>query len=187
MATIVIAFESTYGQTHKIAEHVADRARRQGHSTRLVRASIATHAILDDADAFVVVAPVYFGKHPRAIRRLLRNYAGTLAARPMAFISVSNSAARTGTEAYTQAERLANSAMAMQGLKPAAVACAAGALAYPRYGFFLRQMMRMIAKSTGGPVDTTQIHELTSWERLDSDLTPFFSKVDEREEQRHAA
>lgn len=184
---LVIAFESTYGQAHKIAEHVADHARRQGHVARLVRASAAMPANLEDAEAFVVVAPVYFGKHARAMRRFLRTYSRTLAKRPLAFVSVSNSAAKTGTEAFAHAERLAKQAMEAVQLHPLAVACAAGSLAYPRYGFFVRHMMRLIAKSTGGPLDPTQIHELTSWERLDADLTPFFAELEARESVRHAA
>lgn len=175
MANIVIAFESRYGQSQKIAEHIADRARRHGHSTRMLRASRATHATLDDADAFVVVAPVYFGQHPHELRRFLRIYGGVLGARPLAFVSVCNSAAQSSAEAKANAVHMAYRTVDEAALTPLVVTTVAGALAYPRYGFLLRQVMRLIAKRTGTPQNTKRIHELTDWDGLDLNLEPFFT------------
>lgn len=175
MANIVIVFESRYGQAQKIASHIADRAHRAGHDARTLRASLATQARLEDADGYVVVAPVYFGQHPRELRSFLGMYGGMLERRPLAFVSVGNAVAQRTPEAQAEAMRVAHRTLAEAALHPIVVACAAGALAYPRYGFFVRQMMRLIARSIGAPTTPTRIHELTDWPALDRDLAPFFA------------
>lgn len=174
MATIVVAYESRYGQAQKIAEHIADHARREGHDARPLRAVLATQATLEEADGIVVVAPVYLGEHPHVLQRFLETYRVTLRARPLAFVSVSNSAAQSTPDAVATTMRLARRTPTNAGLEPLVIACSAGALAYPRYGFLIRQMMRLIARSEGLSTDTKRVHELTNWDALDRDLAPFF-------------
>ena len=175
MATIIVVYESRYGQTQKVADHIADRARREGHDARTLHASLATTDRLDRADAFVVVAPVYFGQHPRALRAFLRTYGAILEAHPLAFVSVSNSAAAPSIEARSAAMRLARRTMHDAALRPCVVACTGGAIAYPRYGVLVRAMMKLIARREDRPTDTTRVFELTNWAALDRDLAPFFA------------
>ncbi|MBX3232532.1 MAG: flavodoxin domain-containing protein [Labilithrix sp.] len=174
MSSIAVIYESRYGQSAKIAEHIVDRACREGHAVRLVRASLATRAELDGHDGYVVVAPVYFGHHAPELERFVRTYRDTLASRPFALVSVSNSAANPDLGARRNAARIAQALVDDAALPARAVVTAGGAIAYPRYGLFTKLMMRAIAWKTGEPLDTSRVHERTDWTALDHDLAPFF-------------
>src|SRR4051812_14706299 len=47
MASIAVVFESRFGQSEKIATHIADHAQRRGHAAHLVRASLATRTTVE--------------------------------------------------------------------------------------------------------------------------------------------
>jgi menaquinone-dependent protoporphyrinogen oxidase len=127
-------------------------------------------------DAIVVCAPVYFGKHPRASVRFIEDRASQLSERPCAFVSVSGSAGNKDPAAREDAFRLAQAFVRDEGFHPRTVISTAGALSYPRYGFFVRAMMKMIAKRKGDPTDTSKIHEATDWAALDVAISDFIER-----------
>jgi menaquinone-dependent protoporphyrinogen oxidase len=43
----------------------------------------------------------------------------------------------------------------------------AGALAYSKYSFFVKLVMKTIAWKAGGPTDTSRDYEFTDWATLD--------------------
>jgi menaquinone-dependent protoporphyrinogen oxidase len=176
MAKVLVVFESDYGQTAKIAEHIGALARRWGHEASVLRVASAGEVALEACDAVVVCAPVYFGKHPRGTARFVAARADMLATRPCAFVSVSGSAASPSSASRQEAERIAQAFVREERFDPRAVITAGGALAYPRYGFFLRAMMKWIAKRKGDPTDTSRVHERTDWPALDIALTDFFER-----------
>jgi menaquinone-dependent protoporphyrinogen oxidase len=51
---------------------------------------------------------------------------------------------------------------------PARIVSVAGRLAYREYGFFIRWVMKRIAKKEGAPTDTSRDYELTNWEEVDA-------------------
>lgn len=178
MADIVVLFESKYGQSEKIAHHLAARARRAGHQALALRITRDTPFELQKADGVVVVAPVYFGKHPAHVRAFLRAHREVLGERPLAFVSVSGSAANAEPAARAGAERLARAFVAEVGLAPQLVLTAGGAVAYPRYGLLLRLVARIAFARRGAPIDTTRVQEYTDWRSLERDMCPFFESLD---------
>jgi menaquinone-dependent protoporphyrinogen oxidase len=53
------------------------------------------------------------------------------------------------------------------GWRPARVLPVAGALAYSRYNFIVRFVMKQIARKAGAPTDTSRDYEFTDWAALD--------------------
>uniref|UniRef100_UPI0023EDB0E2 flavodoxin domain-containing protein n=2 Tax=Enterobacterales TaxID=91347 RepID=UPI0023EDB0E2 len=49
---------------------------------------------------------------------------------------------------------------------PDCCAVFAGALRYPRYGFFDRMMIQLIMRMTGGETDTRKEVEYTDWDQV---------------------
>jgi menaquinone-dependent protoporphyrinogen oxidase len=176
MAKVLVVFESDYGQTAKIAEHIGALSRRLGHEASVLRVGSARELELDPFDAVVVCAPIYFGKHPRAIARFIEDRASRLAERPCAFVSVSGSAGNKDPAAREEALRIAEAFVRDEGFHPRSIISTAGAYAYPRYGFFLRAMMKLIAQRKGDPTDTSKIHEATDWAALDVAVTDFVER-----------
>ena len=52
--------------------------------------------------------------------------------------------------------------------KPQLCAVFAGKLDYPRYGFFDRQMIRLIMWMTKGPTDPKAVVEFTDWAKVEA-------------------
>jgi menaquinone-dependent protoporphyrinogen oxidase len=178
MSGVLIAFDGNYGQSAKIAEFIADLARRRGFQVRVARVADVSPRDVPSFDGLTVVAPVYFGRHPKSIRHFLRAHAGILDERPSAFVSVSGSAGSPDVDARVRAREVASDALTSVGASPLVVATAGGALAYPRYNPVLRWVMRRIARQSGNPTDTSRIHELTDWKRLEEDLRPMFDLME---------
>jgi menaquinone-dependent protoporphyrinogen oxidase len=174
MASIAVVFESKYGQSAKIAEHVAGIARRRGHDVKVVHASLAVKMDLEERDAFVVVGPVYFGKQVRALDAFVRARADLLSKRPSAFLSVSGSAGSRDPRIRAEAARIALEFARQTGAHFRMIEPVGGALAYPRYNFLVRWMLKRIAEKRGEPTDTTRTHETTDWTALDRAMARFF-------------
>ena len=173
MKNVLVVFESRYGQAQKIAEFVKELAARRGIEARLLRAGAAQIDDVTQHDAVVVVAPTYFGRHPQSVGRFLSDRADLLASRPLAFVAVSNSAASGVPQVRDNAVQLANAFVTRHGVRPRSIVTVGGALAYPHYGVLVRTMMRLIARRTGAPTDTTRVHELTDWASLEPVLEQF--------------
>jgi menaquinone-dependent protoporphyrinogen oxidase len=167
MSRILVVYESLYGQTEKIAEYISDVARSRGHTTSVVSADRATQLPITNHDAAVVLAPVYYSHHPRLIETFVRGNADMLSSRPCAFVSVSGAAASQDPNIRVQAYRIAKAFVERTGLRARIVASVGGAMSFPRYGFFLRNVLRFISWRAGGPTDVTHVHELTDWRAVD--------------------
>ena len=57
--------------------------------------------------------------------------------------------------------------------KPTVCTVFAGALLYPRYGWFDRMMIRLIMKMTKGETDTTKEVEYTDWQQVEAFAAEF--------------
>ena len=54
----------------------------------------------------------------------------------------------------------------LSGWKPDKLGVFAGKIDYPKYGFFDKQIIRLIMLITKGPTDTSQTYEFTDWEKV---------------------
>lgn len=165
MCEVPVFYATTDGQTRRIAERIAQELRRRG----LVSAAIDLDSTAASNVDWNLVRAVGFGASLRAGRHqavastFARQHREALGSRPSLFFSVSLSAGSKRAEERAAAERLAQTFVTTAGWKPLMVACVAGCLAYTRYGWFTRLLMRRIARKEGGPTDTTRDHELTDW------------------------
>jgi menaquinone-dependent protoporphyrinogen oxidase len=170
MSTIIIVYDTKYGQTRRIAEHIGDFVRSRGHNADVARVD-PSHALdvaaLDVADAIVVLAPVFVGKHPKSIQRFIALHHVRLNRRKSAFFSVSGSAGSTIPDERKRAQDAATAFVASTPWRPQSVVAVGGAIDYPRYNPFLRLVLKFISKKNGGPTDTSRKHELTDWNAVE--------------------
>jgi menaquinone-dependent protoporphyrinogen oxidase len=171
MSKLWIAYATVEGQSAKIAEWLAARARRAGldaEATDLSRRPTPP----PDCEQVILVASIHSGRHGHVVRSFVREHREWLAARPSAFLSVRLSAAADRAEA---AEELLEAFLASCGWTPDVALPVAGALPYSKYGFLMRRILRAIAKREGGPTDTSQDYELTDWPALSQTLDDFLA------------
>jgi menaquinone-dependent protoporphyrinogen oxidase len=122
---------------------------------------------LDQYGAFLVAASVVAGRHQRYVEEFVRLTAPLLNRRPSAFVSVSGSAASPSSAKQEQAKQYVREFLRSTGWSPRVTATFGGAIAYTKYWFFLRWVMKGIAKRNGNPTDTSRDHELTDWKAVD--------------------
>lgn len=168
MANVLIVHTSRYGQTQKIAQHMAKSLRTRGHAVELLEARNAQRGF--DVRRFEVVlvgAPVYAGKYLRPILDFAREHRAELEGTTSAFFSVNLAIASRTTDGRAETLPLIDAFAAETGWRPARVALFAGALAYSKYNFLIRFIMRRIARKAGGETDTSRDHEYTDWNAVE--------------------
>jgi menaquinone-dependent protoporphyrinogen oxidase len=164
-----VLFASTEGQTALIAIRLAAVLHEHGLDSQAIDVSTPEADAIDwsRVHGALVGASIHAGKHQKTAARFVHAHAGELNAIPSAFFSVSLSAASKNPDEVAAAERLARAFPADHGWKPSLILSVAGRLAYREYNFFIRFVMKRIAKKEGGPTDTSRDHELTNWNEVD--------------------
>ena len=164
MARILVVYGTTYGQTQRVGRRTVDRLADSGHELSMYKGDhLPGNLSLDEYDAFVVAASIIGGRHQRYTRDFVRKHVVRLNAAPSAFVSICGAAAASPAPAGEYLQEF----LRQTGWRPAFSASFAGAIAYTRYGWVLRWIMRMISRKNGGPTDTTCDHELTDWNAVD--------------------
>lgn len=181
MAHVLVVYATVEGQTRKIAERIGAYAREAGHKPLLMDAASrgAKGMLLPHPDAVFVAASVHFGKHAPAAAEFVRRHRELLESVPSAFLSVSLSAAQGDDEKHrADAASYLAGFLGETGWHPALSATVAGALAYTRYGFFRKLMVKVIARRGGLPTDASRDHEFTDWEALRQSVAEVLQRVD---------
>lgn len=188
MKQLWIAYATVEGQSARIAERIAAVARRAGWNPTV--ADLAALAGDDPAeplppggDAAILVASVHLGHHADVVETFVRGHRDWLAARPCAFFSVSLGAASERAESRAGAREILDRFLAACAWQPLLARPVAGALAYSRYGFWKRLLMRRIARSEGGPTDTRHDYEYTDWAELAQAVRGFLADAAAAREQ----
>ncbi len=168
MTTVLAVYGSAYGQTEKIVRRIADWLISGSFAVTLHRAD-ALPAALDPAafDAVLVGASVITGKHQPYVRRFVERHAARLNLMPSAFVSVSGSAGSPLPEKRADAQDYLETFLRETAWRPAITATFGGALAYTKYGWFMRWVIKRISKQSGAPTDTSRDHDLTDWNAVD--------------------
>lgn len=177
MATVLIAFASTYGQTKKVADRVAGWLAVMGHSAEVVDLIHGpVPANIAHFSAVILAGSLHKARHQPELEAFAKLHAGVLGKRPTLLISVSLSAAGKEPRRLADAERCILDFAERVGWTPGMAIPAAGALNYTNYNFLLRYMMRKISAQEGGDTDVTRDYEYTDWAALESFVELFVLK-----------
>ncbi len=179
MASILILYGTTEGHTAKVAQHLADLARRAGHDPRVVLAgSFGADLDIAEHDAFMVGASVHEGRHQRGVRDWIREHRAELDDVPSAFFQICLASAGGDDEGAQEAQGYADALQEETGWTPRSVGLFGGALLYTQYAWWKRALMRGIQARTGGPTDTGRDHEFTEWPKVDAWARAFFATLE---------
>jgi menaquinone-dependent protoporphyrinogen oxidase len=172
---ILIAYASVEGQTRKIADHIAQTVESAGHGVVLADLAQPGFALPARFDAAIVCGPIHMGNYPSTLIDFLRNWKSALQSMPAALVTVSLSIASENADERAEAAAYPDKLFDQTGWRAGWVHNAKGALRYLEYDFFKRWMLRRIAAKEGGPVDTSQDHELTDFVALDAFVHEFLA------------
>ncbi len=167
MTRILILYGTTEGQTGKIAERLASTMRTLGCQVDVVDSRhVSKDFSMSGYDAALIGASLHAGGFQGSVRSFIQTHLAELQRIPAAFFSVSlTEAYPPGTHQAERAELQKRIASFLEetGWQPQQMVNFAGALAYSRYGFFKRQVMKSIARQAGTPTDTSRDYEYTDW------------------------
>src|SRR5271156_2762876 len=182
MSKYLIVYGTKEGQTEKIAQFIGDIITHQGHQADLYNArTLPNHFLLDGYTGIIVGSSVHMGYWSTETRQFIRKYHQELENIPSAFFSVSMAAASQDPSAATRLDRQVQGYLESTGWHPTKKVHFAGCLAYTKYGFFTRAMMKGIAKSTHESTDTSADHEYTDWDKVTEFVKDFMAETADAE------
>ena len=167
MARILFIYSTTDGHTVRIFKRLQSVVDDQQDQTTLV--SVDEAESLDPAafDKIVIGASIRYGKHNPQVTAYIRRHQQALASRPNAFFSV-NAVARKPNRNTPQTNPYLRRFLTQIPWQPQHLAVFAGKIDYPRYGFFDRNIIRLIMWITKGPTDPSSSVEFTDWQQVEA-------------------
>ena len=166
MATILVLYSSTDGQTLKICRRISQWLSAAGQTVTLKPLCAAQAQDVAACDRFVIGAAIRYGKHHAEVRRFIARHHAALQARSGGFFSV-NLVARKPEKAIVERNPYLQRFLRGIAWQPRWLAVFAGKLDYPRYTWGDRLMIRLIMWLTGGPTDPGTVREYTDWHAVE--------------------
>lgn len=184
MDKILILYGSSEGQVAKVASRIADVIYEEGIAANVIDGrALPVDFSLKTYTAVIIGASIHAGRFQPYIQEFVQHHRTTLNQIPSAFFSVSL------TEQYPAlasdipvAKKIANF-LHETGWRPQSTASFAGALAYSRYDFLERMLLKRIARTIQAPTDSTRDYEYTDWEAVARFAKTFITVMNDRQKE----
>jgi menaquinone-dependent protoporphyrinogen oxidase len=197
MKPILVLYATREGHTCRIAERVADHIRVQGLAVQIRNVRENYPPIdLTQCTGVILAASVHGGKHEREMIRFVKRHLQQLQDLPSAFISASLSEAGVEridaspaqhAKSKVDVQKMLNRFYDETHWRPDIVTPTAGALMYRKYNWFVRWIMKRIAKASGGSTDTTRNHDYINWSALDRFANEFMQRLPRDRKHAHSS
>ncbi len=163
----LLAYSSTDGHTLHICERLKFVMTMLGQRVTLVSIDQARALNLAAFERIVIGASIRYGHHQPQVAQFIADNQALLESRPSAFFSV-NIVARKPDKNTPATNPYLKKFLKQINWKPQLLAVFAGRLDYPSYGWFDRQMIRLIMRMTHGPTDPKAVIEFTDWAQVEA-------------------
>lgn len=164
---VLIAYATTDGHTRHICERLKQVMEGLGGQVSVALLSDAGALDLPSFDRVVIGASIRYGHHQPIVAEFIARHQALLESRPSAFFSV-NIVARKPNKNTPESNPYCRKFLKSIAWRPRLTAVFAGRLDYPSYGFFDRQMIRLIMLITKGPTDPKAVVEFTDWAQVEA-------------------
>jgi menaquinone-dependent protoporphyrinogen oxidase len=164
MSRILIVYGTAYGQTARVAQRIAGVLTAAGHAVDLYQGDrLPRDLALAQYDGVLLAASVIMGHHQAYIRHFARRHAGELNRGRSAFVSVCGAASGNPAEAQGYIDAL----LRQTGWQPKVTRSFTGAVAYTKYGWVTRLVLKAISKRKGLATDTSRDWDFTEWDEVE--------------------
>jgi menaquinone-dependent protoporphyrinogen oxidase len=167
MATILIVYSSTDGQTKKICQKLQEVIERQAHQVKMTAIEDVQQIDLTSFDKIVIGASIRYGKHSPLIIDFIKKNERILTEKSNTFFSV-NVVARKPEKNQPDTNPYLQKFLKQISWQPKKLAVFAGKIDYPRYSFFDRLFIQLIMLMTKGPTDPEAMVEFTDWQKVEA-------------------
>jgi menaquinone-dependent protoporphyrinogen oxidase len=175
MPRILIVYGTTYGHTARIAEAIGSTLCAQGLAVDTAAADVAPGPA--GYDGVIVAASIVAGGYQKPVVRWVKAHRASLCAVPTAFVSVCLGVLQADPAVHKTLDDIVQRFRARTLWNPGEVRLVAGALAYTRYNWILRLIMRRIARRAGGDTDTRRDFVYTNWADLELFARAFAGRI----------
>jgi menaquinone-dependent protoporphyrinogen oxidase len=172
-----VFYATREGQAERVAEHIACDLRARHIETDVVNVKHVHDTFgWHEYDAAFVVASVHAGHHEKEMIQFVKHSTPELERLHAPFFSLTLSQAGAEVPNNTPAQRETAHADALRmvedftkesGWRPEHALTVAGALAYSKYNFVVKWMMKRIARKAGFDGPPTRDYEFTNWTEVD--------------------
>jgi menaquinone-dependent protoporphyrinogen oxidase len=169
MKKFLIVYATREGQTQKIAEFIAAELTEAGHDVSLHNAYNDFSFTLTEYDAIICGASLHAGKIESELVKFLETYKETISHMANSFFLVL--LAMASKESPKKEKELAEVRENLKKQLPLEFQSQemfAGALRYSKYNWFIKLVMKFIAKRESGDTDSSRDYEYTNWQRVKS-------------------
>lgn len=173
MKKTLLLYSSSEGQTLKILRYIENKL-VDDHECQFLNIDEMPEVNFAHYDKVLIGASVRYGGLSKKLYQFIKNNLLALQASKAGFFCVNLTARKAGKDTLEGSVYL-QKFIKLSPWKPLIVAVFAGALRYPRYGFFDRLMIQFIMRITGGETDTTKEVEYTNWARVNEFSEQFSS------------
>ena len=167
MAVVLILYSSVDGHTIHICERLKQVIEALGNQVELHSIDATAALGLEHFDIIVIGASIRYGHHRRSVFEFIRRNQALLERKANAFFSV-NIVARKAEKNRPETNPYLQKFLCQIDWRPRQLAVFAGRLDYPAYGFFDRQMIRLIMWITRGPTDPATVIDFTDWSAVEA-------------------
>ena len=164
MLKTLIIYSTTDGQTRKICGRIA-RASDSTDLFKIIPVEETQKENLSIFDNIIIGASIRYGKHNISVHNFIKKNKNILENKSTAFFTV-NVVARKPDKNKPDTNPYMKKFLELSGWKPDKLGVFAGKIDYPKYGFFDKQIIRLIMLITKGPTDTSQTYEFTDWDKV---------------------
>jgi menaquinone-dependent protoporphyrinogen oxidase len=163
MLTLII-YSTVDGHTRKIAEAIAGDW--QGGEVEVIPfQNFETYSRREQVTGVVIGSSIRYGHYNKDLISLIKKHRDWLASIDSSFFSVNLTARKPGKDDPATSSYI-KKFLNKTGWVPDHIAMFAGQLAYPKYRFIDKQMIRLIMKITGGCTDGVSTIEYTDWDKV---------------------
>ncbi|HXD23236.1 MAG TPA: flavodoxin domain-containing protein [Gemmatimonadaceae bacterium] len=181
MTRAAVFYATREGQARRVAERIAGDLRAHRVMVDVIdvkdlRGSVEWPAY----SRAYVVASVHAGRHAKEMIAFVRRFKEELSDRHAPFLSLtlSQAGAELASNSLVQRETARGDALRMitdfmkdTGWRPERTLPVAGALAYSKYNFLVKWIMKRIAHNAGFDGPTSRDYEFTNWPAVDRFVT----------------
>lgn len=164
---ILCLYTTREGQTEKVMQRLIATL-SPTHQCDLVHLRPNSQIDLTRYQGVVIGTSIHYGYYPKLVKQFIEQYAEQLNQMPLnAFFGV-NMVARKPHKNTPETNLYTRKFLATIAWQPKFKAVFAGALYYPRYNWFDKNMIRLIMCLSKGDTDITKpIIEYTDWHKVD--------------------
>lgn len=177
---ILFLYTTHEQQTHKIMHRIATRLAEQPElHCDVIELTADSKIDLAHYQAVLIGSSIRYGFYHKIVRRFIDQHYGELNQMLSGFFGV-NVVARKAHKNTPETNLYTRNFLAKIKWKPSIIGVFAGALFYPRYNWFDRNMIRFIMWLGKGDTDVTKpVIEYTDWNQVDIFAQKFYAVVEQ--------